>query len=541
MPARDATAVPTGTARIRGRVVAADGGTPLRRAQVRVSAPEIRVNRMTTTDADGQYEFAELPAGRYTILVSRNGYVTLQFGQQRPFERGRPLEVADGQTLDRIDFGLARGGVIAGRITDEFGEPMAGVRVQAMRYQYLPSGQRQLVPVGNNPFGMISNDLGEFRLYGLMPAAYVVSATPGEDGGGMFVATGGPAVALSADTSGHGLTYYPGTISSDEAQPITVAIAQEAQASFALVPSRMTKVSGVIRNSQGKPVSGVVLGLRSRSFNGMMFSRAFPNIGPDGSFTLTNVPPGEHWLEVLPRGGGDESGSVAISAGDRDITGLVITTTPGVTVQGRVTFDGSSTSGRPTRIVTTSADQAGPAGARGLPDNGTIDPEGRFQIQGAWGRVLFNAVGTGFGPTQGWSIKSVRRGGDDLTDTPLDLGTTGDVSDLEIMITSQQTTLSGSVKNPQGEPVRDYAVVILPESLREGVLPMRFTRVVRPDQQGRFETKGLPAGQYLAVAVHSIDSGGEWDPAFRAQVEPGARRFRLMDGQIVSLDLILTP
>jgi hypothetical protein len=128
-----------------------------------------------------------------------------------------------------------------------------------------------------------------------------------------------------------------------------------------------------------------------------------------------------------------------------------------------------------------------------------------------------------------------------LTDTPLDLGTTGDVSDLEIMITSQQTTLSGSVKNPQGEPVRDYAVVILPESLREGVLPMRFTRVVRPDQQGRFETKGLPAGQYLAVAVHSIDSGGEWDPAFRAQVEPGARRFRLMDGQIVSLDLILTP
>ncbi len=26
--------------------------------------------------------------GRYTMLVSRNGYVTLQFGQQRPFEPG---------------------------------------------------------------------------------------------------------------------------------------------------------------------------------------------------------------------------------------------------------------------------------------------------------------------------------------------------------------------------------------------------------------------------------------------------------------------
>ncbi len=118
----------------------------LRRATVRVSSNELRINRSVNTDAEGRYELAELPAGRYNIFVTRNGYVSLQFGQRRPFESGRPLDVGEAQTVEKIDFALPRGGVIAGRITDELGEPLAGIRMQAMRHQYLPNGQRQLVP-----------------------------------------------------------------------------------------------------------------------------------------------------------------------------------------------------------------------------------------------------------------------------------------------------------------------------------------------------------------------------------------------------------
>ncbi len=147
MPPRDnSAATPTGTARIQGRVVSADTGAPLRRATIRVSSGELRINRSVNTDADGRYDVAELPAGRYNLFVTRNGYVSLQFGQRRPFESGRPLDVGEAQTVEKIDFALPRGGVIAGRITDELGEPLAGIRMQAMRHQYLPNGQRQLVP-----------------------------------------------------------------------------------------------------------------------------------------------------------------------------------------------------------------------------------------------------------------------------------------------------------------------------------------------------------------------------------------------------------
>src|SRR4029453_14110044 len=63
LPARDNSATPTGTARI----VSADTRTPLRRATIRVSSGELRINKSVNTDADGRYEVAELPAGRYNI------------------------------------------------------------------------------------------------------------------------------------------------------------------------------------------------------------------------------------------------------------------------------------------------------------------------------------------------------------------------------------------------------------------------------------------------------------------------------------------
>ena len=534
MPARDgaATEAPTGTARIRGRVIAADTGAPLRRALVRISAAEVRVNRTVTTDAEGIYEFTELPAGRYSIFVTRNGFVSLQFGQRRPFESGRPLDVANAQFVEKIDFALPRGGVIAGRVTDELGEPLAGVRMQAMRYQYLPSGQRQLVPVAGG-FGITTNDLGEYRLHSLMPGTYVVSAAPSE----MNMVTM-PGVA-SAPNDGHGITYFPGTINVDEAQGITVDIAEVASASFPLVPQRMTRVSGVVRDSQGKPLAATLL-LRTQS-EGSMMMRAGTMAGPDGRFSLANVPPGEHFIEVAPRPGSEESASVPITSDGREITDLIITTSAGRTIAGQVTFEGAPAGQHSFRVAVSSPDPGTPPPVRAFDNNqGVIDEKGRFQLRGvSGGRAIFNVFPASPGGAPTWLVKSVTIDGENVTDIPFDLSSARDDTKIEIVMTDKQTTVSGTVRNARGEQIIDYTAVLFPAQLKEGVMAARYVRAVRPDQQGRYQTRGLPPGDYLAVAVESLEQGGQFDPAFRKQLEPSAKRFTLTEGRTATVDLAL--
>ena len=138
-------------------------------------------------------------------------------------------------------------------------------------------------------------------------------------------------------------------------------------------------------------------------------------------------------------------------------------------------------------------------------------------------------------------MKSVTFDGENITDLPLDVAAVTDSSTLQIVMTDKQTTLSGAVRNAGGQPVIDYTVVVFPSQLREGAMPGRYTRVVRPDQQGRFETRGLPPGDYLAAAVESLEQGGQWDPAFRKGVETAAKQFRLREGQAATIDLILIP
>ena len=542
MPTRDGGAadIPTGTARIRGRVIAADTGTPLRRAQVRISAPELRVNRSATTDAEGIYEFVELPAGRYNIFVARSGFVSLQFGQRRPFEAGRPLDVGNAQIVEKIDFALPRGGVIAGRVTDELGEPLAGVRMQAMRHQYLPSGQRQLVPAAGIGMGyaVTTNDLGEFRLYSLMPGTYIVSAAP-SDMGMMMTAPGGPA---SAPNDGHGLTYFPGTINVDEAQGITVGIAEVASATFALVPQRMTRVSGLVRDSRGKPVAANLM-LRTQS-EGSMMMRSATMAGPDGRFSLGNVPPGDHFIEVAPRPGSEESASVPITSAGQEITDLIITTSAGRTIAGQVTFEGAPAGQQSFRVNVTSPDP-GMAPLTRIFDStqGVVDEKGRFQLRGvSGGRAIFNVFPTapGGGP-QTWSVKSVTIDGENVTDIPFDLSAAKDDTKIEIVMTDKQTTVSGTVRNARGEQISDYTAVLFPAQLKEGMVAARYIRAVRPDQQGRFQTRGLPPGDYFAVAVESLEQGGHFDPAFRKQLEPSAKRLTLVEGQTAAIDLALAP
>jgi hypothetical protein len=139
----------TGTGRISGRVIGGENGAPLRRAVVALWGEGMREGHSVTTDEAGRFEFKDLPAGRFNLSASKGGHVSMRYGQRRPFESGRPLDLADGQRVTNVAFNLPRGGVITGRLTDEFGEPASEVTVKVMRYQYV-DGHRQLVPVSGS-------------------------------------------------------------------------------------------------------------------------------------------------------------------------------------------------------------------------------------------------------------------------------------------------------------------------------------------------------------------------------------------------------
>ena len=101
-PPRDPSARPAaavvGTAVVRGRVVSADTGLPLRRAKVSLRDAHEPHGRSVTTDAAGAFAFEAVPKGRYRLRASKARYVNTALGARRT---GAPGRAFDPRTVRR--------------------------------------------------------------------------------------------------------------------------------------------------------------------------------------------------------------------------------------------------------------------------------------------------------------------------------------------------------------------------------------------------------------------------------------------------------
>lgn len=522
---------PKGTAVLKGTVVAADTGAPIRRVLVRAMSNEIQDVKAATTDEQGRFEITELVGGRYTLTAQKAGYVTLSYGQRRPSERGTPVEVGPAQTVEKLTFALPRGGVITGRIADEFGDPLPEAMVRVERYRYVPGGRR-LMPAGRG--GDNTDDQGGFRLYGLEPGEYVVSASFRNMSAMMMMPGGKPA---PDSDQGFAPTYYPGTPSQSDAQRVTVGAGQEVSGiSFSLVPTRVARISGRVLGFKSDAMGNfVALRPDGRS---MSFMGPGGMVQPDGTFELTGVAPGRYLLQVQSNGRGPDDlvGMTSVTVAGADLQNVTITMQPPGSLSGRFEFEGglpSSVSPMMVRVVPTPVD---PMSARTMmsgPQQTTMD--WRFTVRGAMGPVLVRASAP-----PGWYLKAVHYGGDDVTDTPvrLDPGTT--VDGLRVILTQTRTTVSGFVRDDRGNPVVDATVVVFPADDERWAPGSRFFRSNRPDVQGRFEIRGLPPyGGYRVVAVQGLEDGQMYDPEFLSGARDRADRLTLTEGETKTLDLRL--
>ncbi|MEN3339057.1 MAG: hypothetical protein V7647_2733 [Acidobacteriota bacterium] len=562
-PSRDRAGVPgmasreikTGTGRIRGRVLSAETGSAVRRVQVRVFGPDIGM-KLATTDDDGRFEFRGLPAGRFSLSATKSGYVSAQYGQTRPFESGKPLELADGQILDKANILIPRGSAITGRILDEFGEPVTEAMVAAMRSVW-SNGQRRLQPAGRM---MPTNDLGQFRLYGLPAGDYYISATLRDTIAMEVSMMGTPTAANSVSAAGYAPTYFPGTANGSDAQKITIAAGQDAHnTDFALLPVRLARITGVVIGSDGKPSAGSMVTAMSRNGDnmmGMMLGGSSSRTNRDGTFTLAGLPPGEFILQsrtmqIMTTGSGDmmsfsatisepgtpqaESGSVVLAVNGEDLGNVVITQSKGATASGQITFaDGARPSNMPAlRVMAIPSNEISMMGS-GPPAQANAD--GTFELRGLAGAFVLRVVNL----PQGWMLRSVLVNGEDVTDRGMEFKGTESIAGIEIVVTSKVTELSGAVKGPSGAPVKDYTVMVFSDDPERWTIPnSRYVVSARPDQEGRFKLRGLPPGGYYAAAADYL-AQGEWgDPELLERIKTKASRITLEDGEKKVLDLKL--
>jgi hypothetical protein len=523
-PPRDPAKPAEGTGTVKGRVVAADTGQPLRRARVTLMSIRKPEPRMTLTNADGVFSFDALPADRYQLMAYKPRYVEGTLGARKPGTAGRPFELADGQKIDNITVALATAGIITGRVLDDIGEVVPGARVSAMRYRYF-DGRRQLMQMGR---GATADDTGTYRMFGLAPGQYYVTAQ-GED----MMSFGG--MAISPEVTTFAPTFYPSTVSGSEAQPVEVVAGAEVAADITLIAARTAKVRGTLVDGRGRRVvGGFVMVMAAFGRPGMGIGGG-NSIKPDGTFELSGLTPGEYTLQAHATYENETEGlnmrgfgtSMPLTVGGSDILDLRVVIPVPVKIAGRIVYEG----GTPT------ADERGSisASVSGSPMDqaaAQFGLDGHFTLEVAPGTRRVNAW-----ISRNWSIKRIAyRGRDyepgdeiDLTDEP--------GGRIDIVATNRIASLTGTVADGSGKTVSDYNVLIMPEeTARAGP---EHVRLERPDQQGRFRAENIRPGSYLAVAVREIEQDDVMDPEALAPFRRIATPVKVREGQTETLTLTL--
>ena len=542
----------SGTARIRGQVLAADTGTPVRGALVELASPGPG-GWVTTTDSDGRFDFLGLPAGTFVLAVTKPGFIDATFGQTPALPKGGSIDLVAGQSFDRADVRMPRNAVIAGRVFDEYGEPAIEAYVTALKVEYI-SGMRRL-RAARPP--VQTNDLGEFRLYGLQPGKYVVAvgframqqaavAGAGRDQAPQYVASG----------EGIAPTFYPGTARSIEAQPIVVeAGGATPTIAIALQSVRFSRISGTIVNSSGRNASGMVVMINPATADGLPVSMNVAEPDAGGHFTLQNIAPGAYRIDVVSRamldnvaknGTGrpqamedDEFASVPVSVNGDDIDGLVVTTTRGFQMAGRIVVEGGTATADAIAKINVAVSPMIPGvnlSNQLLNAEGAAADDGTFVARGLIGPRLVRA----YGLPPGWALKSVRVGGADVTDAGFEMN--GDIAGAEVVVTAKPAQVSGVVIDERGAPLKDYSVAIFSEDRRLWTLTQtRYVVSVRTDANGQFTIAALPPGAYFAVAAAALVDG-EWaETESLEKLRAKATPFSLADGELKAISLVFPP
>jgi protocatechuate 3,4-dioxygenase beta subunit len=521
---------------IDGQVFSAATGEPvkkanliLRRADVSPSSGNMPTSYSTATDAGGSFAMKDIDPGKYRLSVTRTGFVQGEYGARGPLRQGTTLTLAAGQHLQDVNFRLTPHAVIIGRVVDESGDPVANAQVQAMRYRFY-QGKKQLQPFG----GGSTNDLGEYRMFGLAPGRYYLSATYRE---GMMY---GPTVDRSANQQpdeDYVPTYYPGTTDPSAAAAQDVAAgAQIGGIDFTLSKAHTVRVRGRVVNPGGSGKRPAMLSLTPRDRIGFFNMNRSISSGTNGAFEIRGIVPGSYSL-VASINDGDRSVTVRqpVDVGSSNIENLIVTIQPGMELSGQIRVQGETPINLSDLHLTLRTRDPNGMMVGPMP-NGRIKEDGTFTLSNV-SADQFNV--SFYGIPDGYYVKSIRAGDDDVLATGLDLNR-GAPGRIDVILSPNAGQVEGAVQNEKQLPAAGATVVMVPQE-KERLDQMSYYKTVTTDQYGRFTVKSVDPGEYKVFAWEDVESGAYMDPEFVKPVEGQAASVTIRESSRESLQLKLIP
>jgi hypothetical protein len=539
---------------IDGVVVAFGTGEPVAEAEVELSKTDGPTVTMAT-GPDGRFAFQNLAPGEYRLVASHGrGFMPAEYGQRSPTGPGIPLVLTGDRRVRAIQLSMARTGSISGRIFDREGEPAASVTVHALKATYSATqpGQRilRIAQV------VLTNDLGEYRLFWLTPGRYYISARPGgfqrslvlpPDSQAVEGMWASPPLLIQrtlengdAIEEAHLPVYFPGSTDTGAAASIDISAGSDVDGvDFILadpVPTRQIR-GIVIDGTTGQHTPNAVVSVMPRNVShDMLISNT--RTDANGSFMLRGVVPGSYLLGATIGEEAEMTGVVPIEVAGVDLENINVIARRGIDIKGRVTYDGwPVNSGPPPRVIPDIVRVPflpGMSIARNLRSPApNLEPDNSFVLRGVGaGDYRVFVRNAGFDPQQRTFVKSIRLGSWDVLRDGLHVDT-GFEGELEIILGTTFAMLDGEVTDAQQVPVANATVTLVPYPADPQRLDLY--RDVSTDVAGRFRISGLPPGEYVVLAWEDVEYGAWTDSEFLRTYTGTGTRVRLEEGETQSV------
>jgi hypothetical protein len=289
----------------------------------------------------------------------------------------------------------------------------------------------------------------------------------------------------------------------------------------------------------------------------------------NGSFSIPGVRPGDYTItaRAAPRSGGP-GGEPAVGAGrgregappaastlwaaaditvdGHDQSGMTLRLRPGMTLSGRIAFDGTTLQPPPdlSRVsvrLGTAPTATGVMVSVGVP-SAQVSADGTFKFEGVTpGRYLFSASAPAATAVPGttWLVRSAVANNVDVADLPLEVHPDQDISNIVVTFTDKAAEVSGTLLDAAGRPTPEFSIIVFSTDRKMWQQRSRRLRApVRPGTDGKFRIQNLLAGEYFVAALTDFEPADVYNPAFLEQVAAaGAIRITLGEGEKKVQDL----